>query len=107
MKYIKKFENASDDNCYWLLPTDERFEDSLKKIGCDKEYMKVLLDSDDNVRINEYVFVLKDTSRKGCKWGWDPYAGLLHYDYFEDAGYEFKGLVNISEYEFAMKKYNL
>ncbi len=37
MKNIKKFESFTYQGEYWLLPTDERFEKSLKEIGCPKQ----------------------------------------------------------------------
>jgi len=46
MKYLKKFEIKKDTKCYWLLPTDDRFESALQKIGCDIYYRSIFLQND-------------------------------------------------------------
>ena len=96
MKYIKKFENVND-KCYWLLPTDNRFENALKEIDCYKDIIRIYLDSDDEVRKNNYIFVRKDTRNAAHQeWGWNLFDGLLIDTYYDSKGYTFNGTVMLS-----------
>lgn len=118
MKYIEKFDRINDV-CYWLLPTDDRFEDALKEIGCYKDIIKIYLNSDDEVRINNYIFVGKNTNKsKSHVWGWNPFEGLLFDEYYDSKGYTFNGTIMLRDDEIEeemerikmlknIKKYNL
>jgi len=88
-----------------LIPTDDRYEDSMRKIGADveySEYIKPFLK-------NKYAFIIYDTkyNKERNRWCWNSYNDKLTDDYSENNGYEFKGLVNIPEYELEAEKYNL
>lgn len=99
---------------YWLIPTDDRFDDSLEKIGCkDDEYIPR-----EYVRNIHYIFILEEIGYLYDKnnkkwfvdynyWSWNPYIGNLKDDYSEKNGYEFQGIVNIEPYELDALKYNL
>jgi hypothetical protein len=118
MKYIKLYENRNE-KLYWLIPTDDRFEDSLKKIKCAKSYSEGLLKSvhqytrksDDPNFDNKYMFIgyngKSRVKHSSSKWGWNPYYGKLYDSYYEEEGYKFAGMVNIEEYELTANKYNL
>jgi len=120
MKYIKMFElfepeeykldNKYYYKIYWLLPTDERFEDSLKKIKCDSKYMKSILQAK-IYKKSPYIFVGYDGSSTvkylSSRWGWVGYNGELISDYYEEEGYKFGGTINMHESELIANKYNL
>jgi len=104
MKHIKSFESNSLKS-YWLLPTDDRFEASLKKIKCPQNVMdrKFLFNSDLRNK-HKYVFI---ASYDKEIWNWNPYKGKNTDEYYEESNYKFKGAINIPEYEFSADKYNL
>jgi hypothetical protein len=110
MKYIKTYESRNE-KLYWLVPTDDRFEDSLKKIKCPKDVIYGMLNGiiSDN---NKYIFIRyngKEISMilAANKWGFNPYKGELYDPFYEKEGYRFVGMVNIDEYELDANKYNL
>jgi hypothetical protein len=109
MKHLKTFENINDDNCYWALPTDDRFEESLKMIGCEPYYIEIMLNSYDDVRRHKYVFIRKQTSNKRYPCGWDAVEDNINSSFFDKMNYEFKGVVNAPELELLLtaNKYNL
>ena len=103
-----KNENYTYSNsCYWLIPTDDRYDDAVEKIKCEKffsEYIKPYLKTS-----GKYVFMIYDVNYESerSRWGWNRYSGEIHDKYCDDRGIEFKGAINISEYELAASKYNL
>jgi len=110
MKYIKTFE-AVDYKIYWLIPTDERFKDSLKKINCSKYYLKTISGvRDSEKKLNhDYMFVgySEGVNDMNLGWGWNVYIGKIKDAWYEEHGYKFGGTINIPEFEFEIKKYNI
>ena len=108
MKHLKYFEGKTQCS-YWLLPTDERFEDSLKKINCPEYIMKLRFLHNHELRDGfKYAFIGCETnSSHYSDWGWNTYKGELSDEYYEECKYKFKGLVNIEEHELVADKYNL
>jgi hypothetical protein len=110
MKHIKTFENTRYGS-YWLLPTDDRFEKSLKSINCPKDVMESRFLYNHDLRYyNKYVFIGRDNISWGWnpyKWGWKPYKGEKSDDYYQRFKYKFKGMINIEDYELESEKYNL
>ena len=116
MKYIKKFErrkvpeNLIKVKKYWLLPTDDRFEDSLRQIGYtegleENGFLNPKFISEEH----DYVFIVfeKENEEWADDWGWNPYRGNQLDDWSEKHGYKFCGNVNINDYELDANKYNL
>lgn len=122
MKYIRlyeetilepknhKFGNKLYYKIYWLLPTDDRFKDSLNKINCNKEYIRDLLTSP-VYRENLFIFIGYDGSTSAIndrvRWGWCAYEGTLKNEFYEEERYKFGGAINIEDYELKANKYNL
>jgi hypothetical protein len=103
MKHIKTFENTRYWS-YWLLPTDDRFEKSLKSIDCPQDVReRRFLYNHDLRDYNKYVFVGRDH----IGWGWNPYKGEKLDNYYQRCKYKFKGMINIEDYELESEKYNL
>jgi len=107
MKHIKIYERYNFSGCYWLIPTDDRYEDSMKKIGAPDRYIDRM--SYFHKRAGKYVFIIydEDYADEYKKWGYNEYRGKLTDNYCEDNKFKFKGLVNIPEYELEAEKYNL
>ena len=105
MKYLKYNEYHSNRKFYWLLPTDNRFRKSLKAIGCPEVNILYFI-KNEQIKKDYYVFILLDNTNAKV-WGWNQYKGEPRDDYSEKHNYNFKGLVNIEEYELAANKYNL
>ena len=57
MKYIKAIKEVKEIKKYWLMPTDQRFEDSLKKVGCDDQYDRKNFLNNSYLRRNKFVFI--------------------------------------------------
>lgn len=102
MKFIKEFETSKgidligdeDKRYYWLIPTDNRLNSALDKIGCtNPQLYKINYES-------KYVYI---GSNNG-DWGWTDYD---EEQYLIGAGYKYVGAVNIPRYELAANKYNL
>ena len=105
MKHIKLFEENFEYR-YWLLPTDDRFEKSLKQIGCRNEVIKSFLDLEDKENA-DFIYVAY-----GGVYGWECMffsdENIKNYnDYFEKRGYIFMGAINLEDYELDAIKYNL
>jgi len=107
MKHLRTFELNTEDNYryYWLIPTDERFESALTKIGCDKKHIDYFLNIE-KLKEQQYVFI-SNTSISNRDWGWCKYKGEMFNQYYEDKGLLFKGPVDITDYELDANKYNL
>ena len=114
MKYIKMFEdNIYDSRCYWLLPTDDRFEDSLKQIKCPDFKIEQFL-GNKNTRQYNYVFVGYNPTKTvdddvSLCWGWNYKVNWNKNteDFYEKKGYKFMGNINISDFEFDVNKFNI
>jgi len=108
MKYIKKFENIWDeDKFYWLVPTDNRFEDSLKKIGVGPDWCSKFLNNNKLLK-NKYIFIGRTTNIKNdYYWCWMPYEGKIICNFYEEDKYMFMGDINIKDEELDAEKYNL
>jgi len=113
MKHIKIFEDLFDNNLYdtrryWLLPTDERFKKSLKKIKCTKDRTREFLI---NEQIKDmYVFIGYNPERgntESDKWGWDKYFEYYNDGFYEKNDYKFMGKININDYELDANKFNI
>ena len=114
MKYLRLFEELNiigeeHLKIYWLIPTDERFEDSLNKINCSEHYRKIILSVRD--KDTGYMFVGYDEGFKKSDfclgWGWNWYEGEVKNAWYEQHDYIFGGIINIPECEFVSKKYNI
>lgn len=116
MNHIQQFEKF--DFCkkqYWMVPTDERFEESAKKIGFDSQIFE--FDNDgptfrEMIESYEYIFIsfYKCLFEKK-QWYWTT---LQKVQELETDDYKFMGYINmtpdeIEEYELSIevKKYNL
>jgi len=121
MKHIKAFEKnhsaySYKKQLYWLLPTDDRFADSLKQIDCRKPRKFEYFDGHND---DKYVFICfknysmtmpskTDTNdERGTQWSWMPYEGKEYCEYLESKGYKYAGKVNIPDYELTVINYNL
>jgi hypothetical protein len=113
MKYLRTFEDHKR-SFYWLLPTDERFEESLNKIGCPESFINGILsnkfrdDRGGDANVNpDFVFIAY-MHNSNYKWGWNPYKGNEHDHTFEIShGCKYMGRINIKGYELDSEKYNL
>jgi len=104
MKYIKKFE-SNEENGYWIVPTDDRFEKSL--IDLDVPSLDYYI-YNERIPKNDYIYVVHNDNKNMNKWGWDLYdGGNVIDDFLESKGLEFKGTINIADYELDAQRYNL
>jgi hypothetical protein len=112
MKYLKRFEaKTHDESLYWLIPTDDRFRESLKEIKCSSNYMNILNGDSCKARKYKYVFIGYSIVDNIEPWGWNSYSDEMVDRYFEKNGYKFMGTVNILDGEIELSevvnKYNL
>ena len=110
MKNIKKFESFTYQGEYWLLPTDERFEKSLKEIGCPKQQIFRFLSRLSRHLMGSFVFIgcRFNNNPQARQYGWIKYdGGELKNDFYEGESFKFSGTINIEEYELESEKYNL
>jgi hypothetical protein len=117
MKHIKYFEHKNDKK-YWLLPTDDRFEKALKKIGYTIGGHHQNFLENHPLRGLKYVFIGFD-SDYDYEWGWMDDSPKSVYDihnindvksnYYENQGYKFSGVIDADEIQKALiaDKYNL
>lgn len=104
--HIKTYENINIEKKYWLIPTDDRFEDSLMKIGCDD--VDAIEDLNNRtLRNSKYVFILLHNDGNVKDWGWNYYSGNIVDSFSKKHNYIFCGTVNIDEFELVANKYNL
>lgn len=114
MKYIKKFETQLyNQKKYWLVPTDKRFEKSLKDLNCPKDridnYMRFVLPRalEDSIHSNNYIFIIYHPDYESLmRWGWDYYDKLPD-EYYSTNKFEFGGTVNIEQFELDANKFNI
>lgn len=109
MKHIKKFENKrSNRDYYWLLPTDDRFEDSLKQINCPTPRIYEFL-RNNNIE-NKYIFIANapnGISTSSPYWAWNNYIDVEYDITFDGMGFKYMGKINILDSEFVAMKYNI
>jgi len=99
MKVFKFNESVRRIKKYYLIPTDDRFYQSLKTI----QYPKDLIPRLESLRKeHKYLFIDYD----GEYWEWSKYSDDF-VNFYEIGGYKFMGAINIPEYELSSKKYNL
>jgi len=104
MKHLKIYEN-NDGKKYWLMPTDERFLDSLDKISCnDPDFFG---GSSHEFKYIFAIYLPESYSNNIGEWGWERYRGELTCEWAEERNYEFQGIINIKEGELEADKYNL
>ena len=111
MKYIKLFEFKGKSE-YWLIPADYRMNAALRKIpNMTEDYIEVLNRPTVEVRNSDYIYVAHSPNNKHFNFGWMPYVGMIPCGFYEGMGYEYKGMIGISDDEFEMRdnmeKYNL
>lgn len=116
MKYIRLFEEKEFESktktprYYWLLPTDYKFEDSLRKIGCPEYKIRLFLDNN-YIPKDYFVFIGLAKYTDIDSWGWNNYEGSLNSRYYDETDYDYKGIINIEDWEFEVKtmtnKYNI
>jgi len=113
MKHLKTYESTEDNGMYWLLPTDERLQQSLIDIKCPSAKIEIFLDIP-LLHKNKYCFIIfygmKSKRNDHLYWGWNSYNGKLFDPTSEKQGYDFQGTINLTEdekMEFTANKYNL
>ena len=117
MKHIHYFENIpkppiSDNNIkpkgiiYYLIPTDDRLESALKKIGCSDYYYKQFM-RNQNVKPYKYIFANKYEYYNKIQWNWSRFNGSEQNISFEQTGSIYGGKINIEDSEIQAYKYNL
>jgi len=110
MTYIKTYEyfKKNGKKLYWLIPTDDRLESAMKKIGCSKNY---ILNSEFIKKRYKYIFIAYDgesrTKLAANRWDWQPYESEFFNTYLNNNNYKFIEMVNIPDYEIASQKYNI
>lgn len=115
MKHLKQYESTLE-KYYWLLPTDYRFENALRKIGWVKVDLPHNPDFLTNVSIKAEKYVYIGTIPATNYWGWmnfnesiDITPDNIKCDFYENNEYKFQGIVDIPELELELdaNKYNL
>lgn len=107
MIHIKHYEAINVPNhSYWILPTDNRYLNSLSDIGCIDNSLRNIDENDDDnyneyLKNNKFIVISYD---KIFDWSWMPYD---REDYYKKRNYSYKGLVNIHPSELLADKYNL
>lgn len=122
MKYLRTYDNLNYGQKFWLLPTDERYFDSIDKIGCPRSFADVIrqtLFSEYKSRNNiNYVYIsfnINNIDGMRGGYGWMPFRDDFNLNnFYKENGYKFMGMVNINDNEeFVIKnshkfnKYNL
>ena len=69
---ITKFYKYGDKK-YWLVPTDERFVPSLKKLGCTSSFIKYQ-SNNDNIKLHKYVYIGIGDRVRANDWSWSGYT---------------------------------
>ena len=116
MKYIKKYEarqvGKPNKNVYWLVPFDNRLEDSLVTLYKELTKWKTPVEPvdkalslakwiRDNFQKRDFIYIKYDLIRKDFSafdWGIQE---LIGDDYY------YMGEINIEEHELDARKYNL
>jgi hypothetical protein len=109
MKYIKLFENDLNPPVlptYWLVPTDDRFSDSLKKIGISDKFTEFLKYKE---ILEPYIYISYTPGYGLVKdgWGMNPYKNGHGNSLYIEYKYIFGGNLNIPYYELKAMKYNI
>lgn len=108
---------------YYLIPTDNRLEKSLRYTIQNEELIKKYINTDFHYHYNDiirrflhnnnifkykYIFIcLYKYKNFILDWAWNPYHGSLKDETFEEKNATFKGCVNIEDFEIEAEKYNL
>ena len=102
---ITEFSKYYGEKKFWLVPTDERFVPSLKKLKCSKSFINYQ-SNNENIQLTKYVYVGVGNRVTGDDWSWSDYSegGKKA---FIDLNYKYMGTINIEDYEFKIDKYNL
>lgn len=101
MKHLKTFEQ-NNSIYYWLLPTDDRFEQSLYDIGVNQKDTEIFI-GNITIRYPKYVFIVKNTTSRIDPWAFltvsfnsmDIPSLKLNFD----NDYIFKGTINLTPEE--------
>ena len=115
MKYLKHYENIEDyyqPDLYWLVPNDQRYNLSLKQIGCSN---KALYDEKDdnysslykykNNKNNQFIFIVfQKINNIVNDWSWMAYD---EEEYLKIHNFKYMGTINIDPSELIANKYNL
>ncbi len=121
MKYLKIYE--SDNNKYWLVPTDSRFENSIRQVCNDEKWISSMINNSqiyipsENIN-NDYIFISYGKfyySVEWPEWGWNPLKkNKIKDKYFDKLNFKFSGYLGISKEEIEylklrnnVNKYNL
>lgn len=122
MKYIKAYEGEYDGSqgtryC-WLIPTDERWIDSIDKISKldidiryvnDLEFLKGVSEEKRIRKDYDFVYIIY-SSNQYPHWDWVKYDDNA-LTFFKKAKIKFMGNINISDDEIELKtdikKYNI
>lgn len=111
MRYLRMFEEIYKEKCYWLVPTDGRLRESLEELGCDNNFIEMMVINNNIKTPYIYIGFNPDASRitqsMSDKWGWNHYLGTVQDEYFNSSGYTYMGRININDYEMDQNKYNL
>ena len=128
---FKIFENESENLRYWLVPTDSRFESSIRQVCDDERWISTLINnrrifhdiegypklhSDIERNNSDYIFISQNSETDSWnQWGWNTFENeSIINDYYESNGYKFSGYlgltpeeINILEFKNKIKNYNL
>jgi len=115
MKYLKFFEDELyNETTYWLVPTDKRFKNSLKKLNCPKDriqnYVNYALENVLTIKDyrRNYMYIVYHPEYEPLKkWGYEYYNGGINDKWMDEKGYKFGGVINVDESEFVANKFNL
>lgn len=123
MKYIKQIDelfkpiidtsgSMSTNNIkpkgiiYYLIPTDDRLEDSLEKTGCSDYYRKQFM-RNQNVKPYKYIFINKYEYYNKIQWNWSRFKDIEQDIAMEQIGSIYGGKINIEDSEIQAHKYNI
>lgn len=119
MKHLKNFKPIIDTSgsmssnnnkpkgiIYYLIPTDDRLEDALIKIGCSDWFIKQYM-SNTNIKPYKYIFINNYEYFNKIQWNWNRFNGIEQDKSFEKIGSIYGGKINIEDYEILAIKYNL
>ncbi len=91
---------------YYLIPTDDRLEDALRKIGCSDYYYKQFM-RNKNVKPYKFIFVNKYEYYNKIQWNWSRFKDIEKDISFEQTGSIYGGKINIEDSEIQSYKYNI
>ena len=99
MRYLKTFENINP-RYYWRVPTGNKLEIALNKIGVTQSFIDKLTQKKFP---NKYIYVgqYKTSFMSSYVWGWD------NIDVFKETNAIYNGEVEVEDWEIKQNKYNL